>query len=77
MKAYVIDASVAIKWYVPEDHSDLAVTFALALNRTVYDCMYLALAIALDGVMITADKWLHRALSGTPYGPFAAGLADL
>ena len=34
-------------------------------NRSVYDCLYLALAVQLDGVMVTADEKLANALSTT------------
>ena len=38
-------------------------------GRTVYDSMYLALALLNDCRMVTADRKLCRALEG---GPFAA-----
>jgi predicted nucleic acid-binding protein len=34
--------------------------------RTVYDCMYLALAVQLGGKMVTADERLFASLAGTP-----------
>jgi predicted nucleic acid-binding protein len=40
-------------------HWDLlpaAVDLAMSINQTVYDCLYLALAEARDGVMVTADR---------------------
>jgi predicted nucleic acid-binding protein len=143
LKRYVIDASVAIKWYVPEVESDRAarlltrqrqgeisfhvpdlflsevgnivwkkcrageleprtaraiasaliavpktiyaartllpsaLDLALASHRTVYDCMYVALAVALDGVMITADGRLRQAFGKGSYSPFVAGLEGL
>jgi predicted nucleic acid-binding protein len=36
------------------------------LQRTVYDCLYLALAIQLGATMVTADLRLYNALNGTP-----------
>ena len=49
-------------------------------QRTVYDCMYLALAVQLGGRMVTADQRLCNSLAGTPWsanvcwvGQFAAG----
>lgn len=124
MKAVVVDASVAIKWFVPEALSPEAEGFldgsfdltapdlllaevgnvlwkktargeiraaegreilqaldqvplrlvpsgdlvtaafdiANAYGRTVYDSMYVALAVACDGVMVTADERLARAM---------------
>jgi predicted nucleic acid-binding protein len=131
VSVYVIDASVAIKWFVPEIHSDAArrllagahqflapdLLFAEAGNAiwkkvrrreltadeaqrlvgdlatvavdiistrvlvgdaaalavttgvTVYDALYLALAVRLETQVITADDKFRRALS--PY-PMAA-----
>jgi predicted nucleic acid-binding protein len=126
--AYVADASVAVKWYVPESHSadaerllvagaelhapdliqpefgsilwkkvrrgevtekkarDILAAFlavpllkhpgagllepafdaALLTGQTVYDCTYLALAVALGCQMVTADEKFYRALAATP-----------
>ena len=36
-------------------------------NRTVYDCLYLALAIQLNGMMVTADDRLVNSLAKTPW----------
>ncbi|MGI8982484.1 MAG: type II toxin-antitoxin system VapC family toxin [Pirellulaceae bacterium] len=128
MSLFVVDASVAIKWFVPEILSPEAMAFrksghdfhapnffdveitniawkklqrgeltrqdaddivqqlailpvarhsetqllAPALDladktqRTVYDCLYLALAQQIGGVMITADQKLANALAATP-----------
>ncbi len=128
MSIFVVDASVVIKWFVPEVHSDAArrlleyrhqyaapdllfaetanaiwrkvrrgelsseygqrlVTdigrvavetipcralaidahaLATGIGRTVYDAMYLALAVQLETRMITADERLARALAAIP-----------
>jgi predicted nucleic acid-binding protein len=129
----VVDASVAVKWYIPEDGSsaaralldtdsvliapelllaeasnvlwkkvrrgeidgdwahvirtqlctgsliefrplvticETALEIALQFNQTVYDSMYIALAIAENAVMITVDSRLVTALAGTPLTPF-------
>jgi predicted nucleic acid-binding protein len=128
MSTFVVDASVGIKWYIPEVYDTearrlqnpahqlhvptffdvevanilwkkrsrgelsraeaddiLAKVLALPLirypeapllppafdladrlQRTVYDCLYLALAIQLGTVMVTADLRLYNALQGTP-----------
>lgn len=140
MTSKVVDASVAIKWYVPEAHSaeayrlragaatlhapdfllvemaailwkklrkglltrqdaddilnDFAGLIALTRHpteplvpiafdladrsgRTVYDCLYLALAVQLGGVMVTADEKLVNALAGTPWSDNALRLQDI
>ena len=128
MSVFVVDASVVVKWFVPEIHSDAArrlltlpheyaapdMLFAEAANtiwkkirrkeltaedgqrlvadigriavetvscralagdahalanatgRTVYDAMYLALAVRLDTRLITADDRLEAALRDVP-----------
>ena len=125
---FVVDASVALKWVLPEEQSDLAeelvaggaslhapafifveiasalwkkmraggleeeqavvrlarlrraplvlwqgeeplpVTLALArqLDHAVYDCAYLALALELDGVYVTADRSFWRKTQAYP-----------
>lgn len=49
--------------------SRLVVPGALALaeqfDRTIYDCLYLALAQRSNGLMLTADRRLVNALAGT------------
>jgi predicted nucleic acid-binding protein len=127
---YVVDASVAIKWFIPEIHSEDAIrvryshyrlhvpvlitlelgnvlakkirrgeltraeghvilkelkhlplqrhaderlfpaAYQLALDtqRSVYDCLYLALAEAVDGIMITADHKFYSSLTRGSYG---------
>jgi predicted nucleic acid-binding protein len=54
-----------------------ALDIAERTNRTVYDGMYVALAVALDGVLVTADQRLANALEKTPFGPHVLWLEDL
>jgi predicted nucleic acid-binding protein len=51
------------------EHPLLASAFDLAdrTQRTVYDCLYLALAVQLGGRMVTADQRLCNGLAGTPW----------
>jgi predicted nucleic acid-binding protein len=124
MNIFVVDASVVIKWFVPEIHSEAALrlrntnydllmpdllrleigntlckkqrqteltqedsenilkllpklplhwhcddilfhqAFILASNtqRSLYDCMYLNLAMLLDGILVTVDRKFYDAL---------------
>ncbi len=46
-------------------------------GRTVYDCLYLALAVRLGGAMVTADEKLVNALTGTPWAGSVLKLQDV
>ena len=127
MTHLVVDASVVIKWFIPEVHSEAAarllevdatfsapdlliaelgntlwkkvrrgeltareasviattplpietvalppllpaaLAIALVSARTVYDSLYLALALALDAQLITADRKFHAAISASGF----------
>ena len=129
MNIYIIDASVAVKWYVPEIYQQVtwkllnpayhlhvpeffllefgnflckkqrrgelnfdesffilnkmeevpllwhqdgllfpkAFEIANDTHRSLYDCLYLSLAIAIDGQMVTADLKFYEALQTSPY----------
>lgn len=139
MTSFVVDASVAMKWYVPEEDAGLAVLLlddrldlhvpdlffpefgnilwkkagrgelgkgeaimilkaldtvpirvhptagamepaleiALETGRTVYDCLYVALAVALETRMVTADERLCNALQPTPFADHVMPLREL
>jgi predicted nucleic acid-binding protein len=136
---YVVDASVAVKWYVPEVHSDHAARLlaggddlhapdllhaefgnilwkktrqgqlsatearriwrallagplrihssatllegasdlAIRSGRTVYDSLYLALALALGGTLVTADVRMLRGLAAMPVRRHVVWVGDL
>ena len=44
-----------------------AYELALDTHQSLYGCLYLALAEAVDGQMITADRKFYKALTGGPY----------
>lgn len=139
MSRYVVDASVAVKWYLPEIHDaearrlltgekelfvpDLifsevgnilwkrvrsgqmlepeaetvllslgslslttapswplvlpALTIACQTQRTVYDSLYLALAVRESVVMITADEKFYNALQTTPLKSYVLWVEDI
>jgi predicted nucleic acid-binding protein len=47
-----------------EELIDVAMTLALASGQSVYDCLYLALALRQRCEMITADEKFHAAVTG-------------
>jgi predicted nucleic acid-binding protein len=63
-------------------HADnllLATAFDLAerTGRTVYDCLYLALASRLGARLVTADERLVNSLTNTPWSGSALHLRDV
>ncbi|MEX0716874.1 MAG: type II toxin-antitoxin system VapC family toxin [Planctomycetaceae bacterium] len=47
----------------------VALDLAHRTSRTVYDCLYLALALRLGAPVVTADERFVNSLSGTPWEP--------
>ncbi len=138
MSRYVVDASVAAKWYIPEIYSKGELRFldgshellapdlvlpelgnilgkkirrleltrsearevlraflsapvavqssetlvepglelAVGLARTVYDSLYLVLAVAHECRMVTADSQFYDAVSQSPFGAHVHWVAD-
>jgi predicted nucleic acid-binding protein len=54
-----------------------ALDVALRFDRTVYDTLYLALAVAEDGRLATVDERLCNALQGTPLERFLLPMGTL
>jgi predicted nucleic acid-binding protein len=44
-----------------------ALDLAIALGHPAYDCFYLALAIAENDVLVTADRRFHAAVAASPH----------
>lgn len=58
------------------DLLDDALRLAIGHDRTVYDSLYLALAVGTRSVMVTADRRLVRSLAGTPLAKHVAWIGD-
>ena len=59
------------------DLVEAALELALRCGRSVYDCLYLALAVATRSVLVSADKRLVNALAATPLAKHVAWIGDL
>ena len=53
-----------------------ALKLAIQFDRTVYDGLYVALAVKTQSVMITGDQRLVNALADTPLGEAVAWIGD-
>lgn len=67
--AAIVDAIVECPFHVERTAPLLPTALAIAMETrcTVYDAIYVALAVQLDGVLMTADQKLARLMSGRPY----------
>jgi predicted nucleic acid-binding protein len=54
-----------------------ALNLAVQYDRTVYDCLYLALAMKSDGVLFTADQRLVNALARGPLAKYVRWIGEL
>ena len=62
--------SLPIEIHDNESLVSYAFEIAVATGRTVYDSLYLALAVESKGIMITADKRLANGLQNTDFSRF-------
>lgn len=59
---------VPVRWTEDESVCADAVRLSLALDRPVYDCVYLALAHQLGATLVTADTRFANAVAETEHG---------
>ena len=59
------------------DLVDRALQIALELGHPVYDCLYIACAEAVGGVLVTADGRLRMAVDATRFEPFVRYLGSM
>lgn len=69
-------ARMPIMWHADEMLGADCLRLALAHDRTVYDCMYLALAYRLNARLVTADLRFANALAATDAGSMVLRLRD-
>ena len=65
-----------VRWGADEIVSADAGRLALAFDRPIYDCVYLALAHRIGAVMLTADLRFANSLAQTEHGESVLTLAD-
>ena len=65
-----------LKLYPTVELVEPALEIALTLDHPVYDCLYIACAEAVGGVLVTADQRLCKAVEGTAYAPHVQHLGD-
>ena len=70
-------SEMAVRWTEDEEVGPDAVRLSLALNRPVYDCVYLALAHRLGATLVTADIRFVNALAETEHGATVVTLDGL
>ncbi len=56
---------------------DPGVEIAVRSGRSLYDCLYVALAVLLDGRMVTADRRLHDGLTAGPFSKHVLWVEEL
>ena len=78
-RAGILMAAVSempVHWSSDETVCADAVRLAVALDRPVYDCVYLALAHRIDTQLVTADTRFANALATTEHGGTVVTLKD-
>ena len=68
---------MGVHWSGDEAISADAVRLAVALDRSVYDCVYLALANRIGATLVTADERFANALAGTEHGGAVVTLSGM
>ena len=69
--------SLPLHWHSDDIIFNQSVTIASETQRSLYDCMYLSLAILLDGLLVTADRKFYEALQNTPYKKYLIWVENL
>ena len=66
-----------IQPYSSQTLREKAFQIAIENRRSIYDCIYLALAELLEGRMVTADRRFFLALQGSPLEDYIFWIEDL
>jgi predicted nucleic acid-binding protein len=63
-------------WHLDEGLHDQALELAIAHKHHVFDCIYLALAIQIDGIVVTADSQFFTRFGNGNHAGRVVSLAD-
>ena len=69
-------SGMPVQWHADETVGADALRVALALDRPVYDFIYLALAHRIDAIVVTADRRFANAVAPTEHGGAVMTLAE-
>ena len=58
------------------DFNGRALEIALSLNHSVYDCLYLACAERVGGILVTADRHFCDGVSNSEFAPLVRRLGN-
>ena len=65
-----------VRWHSDETLGADALRLAIALDRPIYDLVYLALAQRLGARLVTADQRFANALAATDHGDLVVALTE-
>lgn len=76
---HIFDVLQSVPFTIYEDRTLLSAALSLSLNThtSVYDSMYLTLAISEQTTFITADKRFANRIKQTGYGSFITNIKEL
>ena len=70
-------SDMGVRWADDETICADATRLAVALDRPVYDCVYLALANRIGAILVTTDERFANALAGTEHGGAVVTLSQM
>jgi len=69
--------TVSLEWHRDEPLFLKAYEIANETYRSLYDCLYLSLAVSLEGKMVTADSRFYQALKESDYAERLLWVEDI
>ncbi len=69
--------ALPLQWYPDTDLLPVSFKIAHLTQRNLYDCIYLALAIAIEGQFTTADQKFCKALKKSDFREYLCWVEDI